>query len=95
MKSILEMFYDLPGSWSGSLREPDSSFVKTAKIKSEYLDLLMAGMTDSQKELFENYSDADTKIEGMIQFDQFSYAFHLGAQLMSELMRGQAKLLEG
>lgn len=95
MKNILELFYESPIGWRDSLHGQDSTFVKTARIKCDALDRLMDSLTDNQKEWFETYSGADTKIEGMIHFDQFSYAFHLGAQLMLELVRGKEELLGG
>lgn len=94
MDSILELLYDVPASWSGDPQGPDSEFVKTARIKYGHLDKLMDGLTESQKELFEAYCDADTKIEGMIHSSQFSYAFHLGAQMMLELIQGREKLMQ-
>lgn len=93
MKSILELFYQQPTSWRENLHEPDSIFVKTARIKSENLDLLLKDLTDNQKQWFDAYCDADGKIEEMIHFDQFSYAFHLGAQLMLEMIQGKQELL--
>ena len=90
MKNILELFYDDPSH----IHEPDSPFVRTARIKHENMEMLNESMTDAQKELLEAYFDADTKIEGMIHFDRFRYAFHLGAQLMAELLEGKEELLK-
>jgi len=90
MDNILELLYDLP---SGKTHGQDSPFVRTARIKVENMEMLNATMTDEQKELLEAYFDADTKIEGMIQFDRFRYAFHLGAQLMAEIIKGKEEVL--
>lgn len=85
----MELLYDLP---SGKTHGQDSPFVRTARIKVENMEMLNATMTDEQKELLEAYFNADTKIEGMIQFDRFRYAFHLGAQLMEEIIKGREEL---
>ena len=90
MENILEMLYDLP---RGKTYGPDSPFVKTARIKSENLELLTASMTDEQKELLEAYFEADSKIGYMIDFDRFRFAFHFGAQLMAELIEGKREVL--
>ena len=90
MENILELMYDMPG---GKTHGQDSPFVRTARIKVDNMEMLNATMTDEQKELLEAYFDADTKIEGMIQFDRFRYAFHLGAQLMAEIIKGKEEVL--
>ncbi len=52
MENILEMLYDLPRE---KVHGQDSPFVRTARIKSENLELLTASMTDEQKELLDAY----------------------------------------
>ena len=47
-----------------------------------------------QKELLNAYFDADTRMESMMSFDRFRYAFHLGAQLMAELIEGKEELFK-
>lgn len=78
MENILELLYDLP---SGKIHGQDSPFVRAARVKKEKMEQLEA------------YSDADGKIEGMIHFDRFRFAFHLGAQLMAELIEGREEVL--
>lgn len=90
MENILEILYDLPCE---KIHAQDSPFVRTARIKSERLELLTASMTDEQKELLETYLDARSKVEGMMDFDRFRFAFHFGAQLMAELIRGKEDVL--
>ena len=50
-------------------------------------------MTDKQKEWLETYFDADGKIVDIIDFDRFRFAFHLGAQIMAELIEGKRDVL--
>ncbi len=90
MENILEMLYDLPRE---KVHEQDSPFVRTARIKSENLELLTASMTDEQKELLDAYLDARSKVEGMMDFERFRFAFHFGAQLMAELIEGKGDVL--
>ena len=89
MKNILELLYDQPGG----THEQDSPFVRTARIKNENMEMLKATMTDEQQELLDACFDADSKIEGSMSFDRFRYAFHLGAQLMAEMIEGKGELL--
>lgn len=90
MENILELLYDLP---SGKIHGQDSPFVRAARVKKEKMEQLNEGLTEEQKEQLEAYSDADGKIEGMIHFDRFRFAFHLGAQLMAELIEGREEVL--
>ena len=91
MKNVLELFYDQP---TGEIHSQDSHFVRTARIKNENWEMLRESLTAEQKALLEAYFDADAKIEDMIGFNQFRYAFHLGAQLMAEMTKGREELLK-
>ena len=57
------------------------------------MELLTASMTDEQKDLLDAYLDARSKVEGMMDFDRFRFAFHFGAQLMAELIKGKEDVL--
>lgn len=95
MKDFMELLYNEQlGSWRSGTHAPNSEYVRTARIKSENLEMLMDSLDFSQKEWFEGYSQAEGKIESMIHYDSFCYAFHLGAQLMAELNRGKEELLK-
>lgn len=87
MENILKKLYDLPCEKD---YERDSAFVRMARIKNENLDLLTASMTDEQKDLLDAYMDARNKVEDIMDFDRFRFAFHVGALLMEELMEGKA-----
>lgn len=91
MENILELLYDMP---DGKPHGQDSPFVRTARIKVENMEMLNATMTNEQKELWEAYVDADIKLESIMNLDRFRYAFHLGAQLMAELIEGKKELLK-
>ena len=90
MENILEMLYDLP---RGKVHGQDFDFVRMARIKNENLELLTASMTDEQKERLESYLNASSKVDGMMDFDRFRFAFHFGAQLMAELIDGKRDAL--
>ena len=83
MENILELLYDQPAR----VHEKDSPFVNTAQIRNKHMELLTDSMTD------EPYFEADDKIDNMMNFDRFQYAFHLGAQFMAEILEGRGKLL--
>ncbi len=89
MKNILEYLYGQPGK----IHEQDSPFVRTAHVKQETWEQLDATLTAEQKDLLGAYFEADTQIEEIMQFDSFRYAFHMGAQLMAELIEGKEELL--
>ncbi len=90
MRNILELLCDSPSVVHGQ----DSPFVRMARIKNENMEMLNDSMTDEQKQLLEAYFDADTKIEEIMSFGRFRYAFHLGAQIMAEMLEGKEELLK-
>lgn len=90
MKNILELLYDQPSG----VQAQDSPFVRTARIRNENMELLKDTLSGEQKELLNTYFDVDTKVAEIINFDRFRYAFHLGAQLMAELIEGKEELLK-
>lgn len=90
MENILEILYDLPRE---KTPEQDSPLARTALIRSEHLQLLTASMTSEQKELLDTYLEARSRVDDMMDFDRFRFAFHFGAQLMAELIQGGADVL--
>ena len=90
MENILEILYDLPRE---KPPEQDSPLARAARIRSEHLKLLTASMTEEQKELLDTYLEARSKVDDMMDFDRFRFAFHFGAQLMAELIQGRAVVL--
>lgn len=90
MENILELFYDLP---RGKISGQDTPFVRAAHTKLEQLERLNKTLTDEQKQMLDGYFDADAIIGDIISFDKFRYAFHLGAQLMAELIEGREEVL--
>ena len=90
VENILRMLYNLPCE---KIHAQDAPFVRTARIKNEHLELLSASMSDEQKDLLDAYLDASCKVEDMMDFDRFRFAFHFGAQLMAELIEGKGDAL--
>lgn len=90
MENILELLYDLPRE---RIHEQDSPFVRAARIKSENLDRLTASITEEQRELLDAYLDAGSRVEDIRDFGRFRFAFHVGAQLMAELIAGKEEVL--
>ena len=79
MENILEMLYNLPLK---NTHEQDPSFVRATRIQCEQLELLIA------------YLDTRSRVEDMLDFDRFRFAFHVGAQLTAELIRGKGTVTE-
>jgi len=90
MENILEILYDLPRE---KPPEQDSPLARAARIRSEHLKLLTASMTEEQKELLDTYLEARSKVDDMMDFDRFRFAFHFGAQLMAGLIEGKGDVL--
>lgn len=95
MKNVLELFYDQPGDWSGKgTYEEGCPFKRAVAMRTQYKEMLDASMTGEQQEMLEAYFDANAITAEIIGFNKFRYAFHLGAQMMAEILRGKEELLE-
>ena len=51
-------------------------------------------MNETQKELFETYTDAQGETEGITHYDTFTYSFILGSSLMMEILAGREEMLK-
>lgn len=91
VENILEMLYNLPLK---NTHEQDPSFIRATRIQCEQLELLIAAMTNEQQELLDAYLDTRSRVEDMLDFDRFRFAFHVGAQLTEELIRGKGTVTE-
>lgn len=95
MENVMELLYNaVIGEWCNEPQAPDSEFVKTARIKNESLKMLMDSLNPSQREWYDLFSEADIEIQNMMSMKDFCNAFHLGAQIMAELIRGKEELLK-
>lgn len=92
MQSILEELY------SGNIRPDvkfygkDSPFVQAARLRNESFEKLTALLNESEKELFEKYSDAQADIDSITCYSNFTYGFKLGSLLMIEIFMGKGEL---
>ena len=79
--------------WYGNI-EPAEYDVSSSKEYKELLqmirrneDMLLATMTDTQKELFTKYADCVREYQTMAENLLFQNSFRLGARIMLEVMR--------
>ena len=89
MKSINileELYMGNIGFDSGGTHSPNSPFVNAAKRKLENMENLKATLNDSQKELFENFCDAQGDIEGIRHYNVFTTALKFGVLFMIEIL---------
>ena len=56
------------------------------KCTVEKHESLRESLTDSQKELLEQFDDGDAKLNDMNEREIFTYAFRLGARIAIEVM---------
>lgn len=93
MQSVLEQLY------FGNIRPDsktygqDSPFVKAAELKSRNLDDLMNLLDTPGKEAFEKYCDAQGDIEGITQYNTFTYALKFGVLLMTEVFMNSGEVV--
>ena len=64
--------------------EPDSEYMRLAKRQERSLDKFMSTLNEQEKEMFEEYCDAQGEIENFIDCDMFTYGLRFGVLLMAE-----------
>ena len=88
MKNILdELYMGNIGFDSGYYRK-NSPFVKAAQRKMDNMEKLTATLNDYQRELFDNYCDAQGDIEGITRYDTYTTALKFGVLFMMEILTG-------
>jgi hypothetical protein len=85
MKSILEELYMGNIGFDAGYYRQNSPFVKAARRKMDSMEKLSASLDDAEKELFEQYCDAQGDIEGITRYDTFTSALKFGILLMVEI----------
>ena len=85
MMNILEELYMGNIGFDSGHYGQNSPFVKAAKRKLDSMEQLSATLNDSEKELFEQYCDAQADIEGITRYDTFTSALKFGILLMVEI----------
>jgi hypothetical protein len=95
MRSILEELYMGNIGFDSGHYDQNSSFAKAARKKLDNMEKLEATLNDSEKELFEQYCDAQGDIEGITRYDTFTSALTFGILLMIEIFMGQRETGEG
>ena len=64
----------------------DSPFVKATQKKMDNMKALTETLNDSQKELFESYTDAQGDIEHITRYDTYVASLKFGMLLMIEIL---------
>jgi len=95
MKSILEELYLGNIGFDSGYYSQNSPFVTAAKKKAVNMDALIATLNDSQKELFDNYTDAQGDIEHITRYNTFTSALKFGTLFMLELLIDNGNYGEG
>lgn len=86
MKSILDELYMGNIGFDSGYYSKNSPFSKAARKKFDNMEKLKETLNDSQKELFENYCDAQGDIEGITRYDTFTAALKFGVLFMMEIL---------
>lgn len=82
----------------GDIRPSDRSFKRSSQYAKALDDVVKAGdaltegLTDKQKELFEDYMTAQREVNVLTDCETFCMAFKLGAKIMLDVLSdGQMK----
>jgi len=85
MKSIMEELYMGNIGFDSRRYSKDSPFVKAAQKKVDNMDKLMETLNDSQKELFDGYTDAQGDIEHITRYDTYTTTLKFAILFMIEI----------
>ena len=92
MPSVLEELYYGNVCPDVKYYQQDSPFVEAARLKNVNLEKLIASLNDTEKEIFDKYCDAQSDIEGISRYANFTYGFKLGVLLMVETFMGRGEI---
>ena len=95
MNSILEELYMGNIGFDSGHHGPNSPFVKAAKRKLDSMEKLSATLNEAEKELFEQYCEAEGDIEGITRYDTYTRALKFGILLMIEIFISQDSMERG
>ena len=84
MQSILRELYYGNIRPESKFYAKDSPFVQAARVKVDCLEK-MAAIGETEKELLDKYAAAQSEIEGIVNYDTFTYALRFGILLMVEI----------
>ena len=94
MKSILDELYIGNVGFDSTRYPQDSPFAKAAQKKRENKEKLAETLSDSQRELFESYCDAQGDIECIARYDTFVASLKFGVLLMVEILTNSRSKLD-
>lgn len=85
MKSILEELYMGNIGFDVGYYGQNSPFVKAARRKHDSMEKLSVLLNETEKELFEQYCEAQSDMDGITRYDTYTSALKFGILLMAEI----------
>jgi len=71
------------------------AFIKAMRTRNGCMEKLEASLNSHGNELFEKYCEAQGEVEGIVNFDTFTYALRLGMMLMIEVFIEEPDISKG
>lgn len=93
MLSVLEEFYYGNISPEDRPARIDAPFVEAVRVKNNLFEKLLLLLKGSEKELFEKFIDAESEVETMTSYSDFSYGFKLAMLMMMEVVQGKEEIM--
>ena len=72
-----------------ALYENDSPLIELARLRERNREKLLESLSESEKERFEKFNDAQAEIDDITHYKKFACGFQLGALLMAEAFAGK------
>lgn len=85
MQSILRKLYHGDIRPDVKTHAKDSPYAKALRKSIEIKDRLVATLDDSERELLEDYCEAHSAVDSIVNFDTFTYALRFGVLLVVEV----------
>lgn len=71
----------------------NSYISKLVGVREENREKLLESLSEKEKNLFENFNEAQGEIDGIMHYEKFSYGFRLGILLVADAFMGMENLI--
>ncbi|WP_195985748.1 DUF6809 family protein [Clostridium sp. D33t1_170424_F3] len=92
--SIIENLFFMDSRASTTIFDDDSSAARADQTVQQNEQILFDLLHGRERQLFSDYVDAQSTIEGSVSAEKFCYGFRMGALLMLELLDNYEEFAE-
>ncbi len=83
MKILEELYYGNIRA-DGKVYDQNSPYVQLVQLRENNRKELLLTLNENEKVIFQKFNDAQAEIDGITQYQKFTYGLRFGVMLMSE-----------